>query len=59
MSDGMQIQIDISISDYRAGGGLRLSENVTIPDADFGTLAGIMGKFHELLAEIKAARENT
>ena len=57
MSDGMHLQIDISISDYRAGGGLRLSENVMIPDADFGVLSGILGKFHELLAEIKAARE--
>jgi hypothetical protein len=54
----MEIQIDVNVSDYRSGNGqIRLSERVTIPAADFGTLAAILAKFHELLAAIKAARE--
>jgi hypothetical protein len=60
MNDGMQLQIEIRISDYQRGNGnLQLSESVMIPDGDFGTLSAILGKFHELLAEIKAAREGT
>ena len=57
MSDGMELQIDVSINDYRGGGGnLRLSERVVIQGGDFGTLSAILGKFHELLAAIKAAQ---
>jgi len=56
--DGMQIQIDVSISDYaRSMGNLRLSESVTIPAADFATLANILAKFHEALSAVKAAQE--
>jgi hypothetical protein len=58
MSDGMELQIEISISDYRHGNGnLRLSERLTIPDADFMVMSGILAKFHDLLTEIKSARE--
>lgn len=54
----MQLQIEISINDYaRGGGNLRLGESVTIPDADFMILSGILAKFHDLLDEIKAAKE--
>jgi len=60
MADGMELHIDITIADYRGGGGnLRLSEAVTIGDADFMTMSGILAKFHEVLAVIKEAREAT
>jgi hypothetical protein len=57
--DGMQLQIDIRISNYQAGGNIALSESVMIPNSDFGTLAEIMGKFHELLTAIKTAKDAT
>jgi|HubBroStandDraft_2_1064218.scaffolds.fasta_scaffold848429_1 hypothetical protein len=53
----MEIQIEVSVNDYQRGNGqLRLSERVSIPRADFGMLAEILGKFHELLAVIKEAK---
>jgi hypothetical protein len=53
----MELNIDVSVADYSAGGNLRLSERVVIKDADFGTLAKILGKFHELAAAIKEAKD--
>jgi len=53
----MQLQIDITISDYQRGGNFRLNDSVSIPDCDFMTMSGILAKFHDLLAEIKAAKE--
>jgi hypothetical protein len=55
--DGMELQIDISIANYQAGGNLRLSEHVSIKGGDFGTLAAILGRFHELLAAVKEAQD--
>ena len=57
MNDGMTLQIDISISNYGAGGNFRLSETIAIPNSDFMTMSGILGKFHELLAEVKRAQQ--
>ena len=60
MSDGMQIQIDVSISDYRRGNGqLRLSEQVTIPDAGFDTMAEILAGFHIALQAVREAASKT
>lgn len=58
MSDGMEVQIDISINDYQRGGGqLRLSERATIPNADFQTMADILAGFHVALGVVKAIQE--
>jgi hypothetical protein len=51
----MQLQIDVSISDYPSGGNFRLSDSTRVENADFLTMSGILAKFHDLLAEIKKA----
>lgn len=53
----MQLQIDVSISDYPNGGNFRLNDSVRIPNADFKTMAAILAKFHDLLTEINNAAE--
>jgi hypothetical protein len=57
MNDQVELQIEVSISNYQAGGNLRLSERVTVPAADFGAMAAILAKFHEALTAVKEARE--
>jgi hypothetical protein len=54
---GMELRIEISISDYRQGGGLRLSEQVMIRDTDFMAMSLILAKFHDVLTAIKEAKE--
>ena len=56
MTEGMELRIEISVQDYRQGGGLRLSEQVMIRDTDFMGLSLILARFHEVLAAIKEAK---
>jgi hypothetical protein len=49
----MEIQVDVSISDYQSGGNLRLSDRVTIDNGDFDTMSRILKGFDTVLKALK------
>jgi hypothetical protein len=55
----MDISIDVAIYDYQTGGNLRLSDRVTINDANFMTMSQILGRFHEILLSMKEAAKES
>jgi hypothetical protein len=57
VSGGMDIAIEVSISDYPSGGTMRLSERVTVHRGDFGVMAEILARFHEAIQAVKSAKD--
>lgn len=51
-----EVRVDVSIRNYQGGGGLNLSEQVTIPDCTFTDMAEILASFHSLATSIKNAK---
>lgn len=55
-----QVRIDVSIQSldpYSSGGSLRISEDTTVDSSSLLELAGILGRFHDVIVELKAQRE--
>jgi hypothetical protein len=53
-----EVRVDVSIRDYRGGGGgLSVSETVTIPAMDFAEMAEVLGEFHKVARKLREAHK--
>ena len=61
MDELFHVRVDVSIEapygSYGSNqGNLRISESLEVPGGTFLELAGILGKFHKVVEEMKAAK---